>query len=423
MSHKFIDEALRQAGASNKTRSMFRAIYRSATARTAVEGIDGATILSDEFQINRGVVQGDITSPWYFILALELILRTHDTHRDKGVMLAGHNIHSLGYADDAALTDNKLAVATERVTAIAVGSKQDADMEINVAKTEVMHVCHQDAAPKTTNAEAIKVCKYKCTHPECRKVFKNKHGLKCHMGKCRWTNNFVMDRILAVKGAPGSKERRFKVRWEKYGEEDDTWEPHENLPPQAVKIFLKQNDMYDYNWPLEARCQFCDKPCKSAHGAKIHSRKCLHRPDPQSFTGTCADRCVKDAKMDKAQKFKPKVKCEGKDLENVAYFKYLGSIFAVDGQHRYDVSRRIALATCRCGALRQVFDSADISLELKLSIYKAAVASLLTYGSEAWRLTPPELMEQIMPGVCQDSLTNRSTKRRASINKRMTWCL
>ena len=38
-------------------------------------------------------------------------------------------------------------------------------------------------------------------------------------------------------------------------------------------------------------------------------------------------------------------------------FKYLGSIFASDGDHTYDVRRRIALVMARMGELRHVFGS------------------------------------------------------------------
>ena len=56
LSHKFIDRSLCAAGVSAKTRTMFRAIYRSATARTTVPDIDGETIQSDLFPVKRGVV-------------------------------------------------------------------------------------------------------------------------------------------------------------------------------------------------------------------------------------------------------------------------------------------------------------------------------------------------------------------------------
>ena len=133
VSHKFLDRALRRAGASHKTRAIFRAIYKAASARTEVTDVDGKKILSDAFPIRRGVVQGDITSPIYFILALDLILRDHDNHPQKGVDFGGVKVHTLGYADDAALLDSKKAVATARVTSIAAGSRKDADMEISIS--------------------------------------------------------------------------------------------------------------------------------------------------------------------------------------------------------------------------------------------------------------------------------------------------
>ena len=113
-------------------------MYKAASACTAVQGTDGTKIMSDPFPINRGVIQGDIVSPLYFILALELILRDHDNIPGKGVQFGGKTVHTLGYADDAALLDLSIETATARVTSIAQGSERDADMQINVDKTEVM---------------------------------------------------------------------------------------------------------------------------------------------------------------------------------------------------------------------------------------------------------------------------------------------
>ena len=77
---------------------------------------------SVEFAIKRGVVQGDITSPVYFIIALEAISWEHDKRTDKGVTFGQTIIHTLGYADDAALIDDGdevgQQIATERVTAV-----------------------------------------------------------------------------------------------------------------------------------------------------------------------------------------------------------------------------------------------------------------------------------------------------------------
>ena len=55
---------------------MFRAIYSSASALTKIEDADANDnqAKSGVFPIRRGVLQGGITSPLFFIVALELIL-------------------------------------------------------------------------------------------------------------------------------------------------------------------------------------------------------------------------------------------------------------------------------------------------------------------------------------------------------------
>ena len=383
VSHKFIDKALKRAGASNKSRALFRAIYNAASATTKVQSVDGSEVLSAPFPINRGVVQGDITSPLYFILALELILRKHDNISGKGIKFGDTMLDTLGYADDAALLDCDIDVATARVTSIARGSKQDADMEINASKTEVMHVMEQGRVASATTAELKAVCKFKCPHVGCPRVFHNAHGCKCHAGKCSRKDWIEVSKILDARGETGSRE--FLIRWKGYGAEHDLWEPRKNIHPELISEYLHANNLYDHEWPGE-RCPWCDKPCKNAHGVKIHMRWCDFKPDEdQNFTGTCAEKRVKQNKLQEAQKAKRKVFCDGIELENVYTFKYLGSIFSADGNETNDVKRRIALAMQRMGVLRHVFDS-NISLGLKMKVYKSAICSLLTYGCEAWSL-------------------------------------
>ena len=84
----------------------------------------------------------------------------------------------------------------------------------------------------------------------------------------------------------------------------------------------------------------------------------------------------------------------GGDIKNVFKFKYLGSLFDEDAEQSQDVRSRIAQALARCDKLRHVLDSPKLSVQLKLRLYKAAVCSILTYGCETWRLTPP-IMRQI----------------------------
>ena len=58
---------------------IFKEIYKSVSAFTSVKASYGGTVESDTFPVRRGVVQENVSSLLYFILALELILRRHDT--------------------------------------------------------------------------------------------------------------------------------------------------------------------------------------------------------------------------------------------------------------------------------------------------------------------------------------------------------
>ena len=109
------------------------------------------------------MLQGDILSPLFFILALELIFRRHDSN-PEGVTLGQTIVHTLAFADDAAQINEGntagIAKASRRVTDVSKGSKQDADMSINVEKTKAQHVRAQEPITCTTVAEAVSVCKF-----------------------------------------------------------------------------------------------------------------------------------------------------------------------------------------------------------------------------------------------------------------------
>ena len=67
VSRKFVDIALKKL-ASPKIRIITGAIYHSVSTFTTVSGVDGRTCKSDSFLITRGVLQGDVISPLFFIM-------------------------------------------------------------------------------------------------------------------------------------------------------------------------------------------------------------------------------------------------------------------------------------------------------------------------------------------------------------------
>ena len=82
--------------------------------------------------------QGDVFSPWGFILAVEAVFRKCE--RLGGVSALGGWLERLEYADDAALLATGWEEAQERLTELAMVAREAADMEISKPKTEVMVV-------------------------------------------------------------------------------------------------------------------------------------------------------------------------------------------------------------------------------------------------------------------------------------------
>ena len=222
--------------------------------------------------MRRGVIQGDITSPMYFIIALESILRKYDNIPGKGVPFGGRTLHTLGYADDAALIDGTSAMASKRVSSIAAGSKAAADMEINISKTECMHVKRQQKVAAPDKLASEKVCQHKCNNPGCGWIFGNKHGLRIHQGMwCEWSNYHQVERILDHKCTElpvGLGKTQFLIKWKGYSHDHNQWEPYENVTKAAITEYLRANEKYDFSWRF--RCPECDKPCKSKQGVRVH---------------------------------------------------------------------------------------------------------------------------------------------------------
>ena len=358
VSHKYVDTALKRAGASTKARAMYRAIYKAAAAYTEVTDADNKKARCDNFNIDRGVLQGDITSPLFFIMALELIMRCHDAARpDKGVSMADTIIHVLGYADDAVIledgTQKGVQAITNRVNSISKGSKEDADMLLNADKTVVMHVRSQEEISPMTNGEAREMCKFTCPHLNCGFKFATKTGMLIHAGGCEWKDEFEVEHIAGHRGPITA--RQYLIHWKNYSEEYDTWEPRSNIHPELIREYELENEVYAHEWRF--RCDECDLPCSSLRGIAIHKAH-KHKADKQqNFKGTLAEEAVKVCKLVEQQDNRPEIYCDGKKLENVFRFKYLGTIFTADARQKYDLKTRVAKAFTRCGELRNVLDA------------------------------------------------------------------
>ena len=185
-SQLFLDEALADAGIPSKVRRIIQAIFTAATGVVRVRQPNGKMTMSEPFNIERGVLQGDIFSPVSFIAGLDTIFRRHDISNSGVTVGAGDNavcVSKLEYADDAALLDENVEQASARLTSIAKGSLEEAAMVISIRKSKVMHIHKKTRVSATTEADVASLnLSHKCS--ACAREFTKQRGLRIHMA--RW---------------------------------------------------------------------------------------------------------------------------------------------------------------------------------------------------------------------------------------------
>ena len=135
------------------------------------------------------------------------------------------------------------------------------------------------------------------------------------------------------------------------------------------------------------RCTICGKPYKRAQDLKAHRTRMKHHEAQRVKVTDTAKVDAIQQKRKAMQNLLPKVKWEDTEADNTWQFAYLGSIFEAGGGDMPDVRRRIAMATQRFGKLRHIWKDGNLHLNLRMRLYKACVCSILTYGSEAWKIT------------------------------------
>ena len=78
---------------------------------------------------------------------------------------------------------------------------------------------------------------------------------------------------------------------------------------------------------------------------------------------------------------------EGKPLEEVQEFVYLGSKITADGDCTEEVKTRISKASQAFALLKSIWKNSNISNGTKIKIFRSNVLSVLLYGAECWKMT------------------------------------
>ena len=301
----------------------------------------------------------------------------------------------LGYADDAALTEERIEEMTERLTTLADKSESEADMKVRMDKTFSQHVQEQDEQKVSEEEmlEAQKKFKFQCDF--CERRFKTNAAKHIHRSSCPHnygtTNQiYEVEGIVGVFGRIGA--RWFLVKWGGYKKPE--WEREHLLLRDGCRDSIRNfwdksglspcKEFYEVD---QHKCEVCGKEFRRAQDLKGHKTKKKHHFEQIRKVSGAAKKEAKKAKKEEAQKLLPKAFWGEEPADNCWNFEYLGSIFTPDGSCMPDVRRRIAMAQQRHGKMRHIWKSKDLHPRLKMRLYVSAVLSIMVYGSEAWRLT------------------------------------
>ena len=406
VSHHFLDEAMAEAGGSDKCRMVFRAIYGKATAVVRVQTSGGEEAVSDAFSITRGVLQGDVLSPLCFVLALQRVMQLHDT--PVGVTLGEWLVHALEYADDQALLETDVSRLSQRTTALQAGALASADMCVSVPKTEVvLFRKHQEEEEPLSRKEVERLLEaggslFKCSH-NCGAFFDNDQGRDVHERSCAaatrgiYEHEYEPEEVIDVRGQPSN--RFYQVVWKGWPRsvpENVTWEPARHLVEHTALLdsFWSNNAPCDREFGThevegEHRCQWCCKFCNNSRARKLHEATCSEKPKVWKMRKRAVQTAVR-VKRAKEQAGLDRVKMGEDRLKNVYSFVYLGHRFQADGDSDSEqaVEVRMAKAKSRFKELHEVWRSKLLTLKVKLMLYTHAVISILVHGHEAWDLNP-----------------------------------
>ena len=399
VSHKYLDYALQRAGASRKTRAMFRAIYRSAAGTARVNGLDGKKLFSKTFKVSRGVIQGDIISPIFFILALDQLFQERDIYGEGQAVGDIITLRVLGYADDAAMIEPLVETMTKRLTTVADASIADADMHVSMDKTYTQHVKRQTKSyiPSPNRIEKVeKTYKHKC--PFCDRRFKTAAGVQLHREKHCAFNYATTEEVFEVEGIEdvfGLRTNRwFLVRF--VGHPTPEWQREHLLRRdgcgEAIRDFWAQSSKLActevHEDPQGAhRCYVCARSYRRLQDLKAHKTRRRHWIKDMPKTTKSAERDAIQDERKRQQDLEEHVMWGREKADNCWQFIYLGSVFQADGDVMPDVKRRVAMAQTRAGKLRHVWAAKTLHLRLRFRLYAAGVCSVMTYDSEAWFLT------------------------------------
>ena len=82
----------------------------------------------------------------------------------------------------------------------------------------------------------------------------------------------------------------------------------------------------------------------------------------------------------------PTLSINGKEIEKVREFTYLGTVISADGSSAPDIKRRLGLADKALYRMRKIVWNRSIARWVRMQVVKSFIYPVATYGCETWTL-------------------------------------
>ena len=110
--------------------------------------------MSEALGIGRGVLEGDVNSPIFFIIGLETVFREADEISQSlgltgGIKLRNTNYDKVAFADDVTMTGGQVGDLSHRVQ-ILLHSSSKAGLTASARKSCSQHIGYSGDAPAVT---------------------------------------------------------------------------------------------------------------------------------------------------------------------------------------------------------------------------------------------------------------------------------
>ena len=179
-----------------------------------------------------------------------------------------------------------------------------------------------------------------------------------------------------------------------------------SIAPKIAVSKTTEEDIEAQESIFKFECTVCHSKFPTARGVSAHKRHC-GKPR-KSRNNQKADKIIKEQKRAAKLATQATIMLNSTAITNVDTFKYLGARIASYGGDEEEVEARTQQALQVHRALKGIWSDGKLDLAIKIRLFKVRVLSILTYGSESWKMTK-KVVQKIRGFVarCFASMTYR----------------